>query len=57
MNTYTTMAITDSIVDSSTFQKFNKRSKHTSEHEQDNKRYSKQSYKHQRQVKRSWEGE
>lgn len=49
MNTYTT----------DTFQKFNKRSKHTSssEHEQDNKRYSKQNYRHQRQVKRSWEGE
>lgn len=49
MNTYTT----------DTFQKFNKRSKHTSsEHEQYNKRgYSKQNYKQQRQVKRSWEGE
>lgn len=48
MNAYTT----------DTFQKFSKRSKHTSEHEQDNKRsYSKQSYKQQRQVKRSWEGE
>lgn len=54
MNIYTTTAICDS----STFQKFNKRSKHTCyEHEQDNKRYSKQSYKLQRQVKRSWEGE
>ena len=49
MNTYT----------ADTFQKFSKRSKHTSsEHEQDNKRgCSKQSYKHQRQVKRGWEGE
>lgn len=48
MNTYTT----------ETFQKFNKRSKHTAyEHEQDNKRCSKQSYKLQRQVKRSWETE
>lgn len=52
MNTYT----------NETFQKFSKRSKHTaldkaSEHEQDNKRYSKQSYKQQREVKRCWEGE
>lgn len=62
MNNYTTKAITDSIVDSSTFQKYERKrpSKHSpDEHSERHNKYScvKQAWRGIRESKRNWSGE